>query len=121
MEITIIGTGKMARGIGTRALAAGHEVTLLGRERDKADALAGELGGKAKAGTVGDALSGDVVVLAVPYTALHGLVGDYGEQLDGRVVVDITNPVDFSTFEPIHPDAGSAAEEIAAARPRRRW
>jgi 3-hydroxyisobutyrate dehydrogenase-like beta-hydroxyacid dehydrogenase len=40
MEITIIGTGNMARGIATRALAGGHSVTLLGTERAKAQALA---------------------------------------------------------------------------------
>jgi NADPH-dependent F420 reductase len=118
MQITIIGTGNMARGIGTRALAAGHGVTLLDRERAKAEALAGELGGEATAGTVGDPLGDDIVVLAVPYAALPDVLARYGDQLEGRVVVDITNPMDFTTFEPIRPAAGSAAEEIAAARPR---
>ncbi len=32
MNTTIIGTGKMARGIGTRLVAAGHSVTLLSRD-----------------------------------------------------------------------------------------
>jgi 8-hydroxy-5-deazaflavin:NADPH oxidoreductase len=36
MEITIIGTGNMGRGIATRALAGGHTVTLLGTDADKA-------------------------------------------------------------------------------------
>ena len=45
MDITIIGTGNMARGIATRALAGGHAVTLLGTESGKAEALAGELAG----------------------------------------------------------------------------
>jgi 3-hydroxyisobutyrate dehydrogenase-like beta-hydroxyacid dehydrogenase len=39
MDITIIGTGNMARGIATRALGAGHVVTLLGTETEKAQAL----------------------------------------------------------------------------------
>ena len=41
MEITIIGTGNMARGIATRGLAGGHAHTLLGTDSDKAQALAG--------------------------------------------------------------------------------
>jgi 3-hydroxyisobutyrate dehydrogenase-like beta-hydroxyacid dehydrogenase len=45
MEITIIGTGNMARGIATRLLAAGHRVTLLGTSADKARELADELSG----------------------------------------------------------------------------
>ncbi|MGH2894896.1 MAG: NAD(P)-binding domain-containing protein [Solirubrobacteraceae bacterium] len=43
MEITIIGTGNMARNIAARALAGGHSVTLLGHEAGKAEALAGAL------------------------------------------------------------------------------
>ena len=68
MNITIIGTGNMARGNRhararrrARRHAAGH------RARRRPQALAGELSGDVRAGTVGDPLSGDVVVLAVPY------------------------------------------------------
>ena len=43
MDITIIGTGNMARGIATRALEGGHGVTVLGTDRAKAEALAAEL------------------------------------------------------------------------------
>jgi hypothetical protein len=64
MDITIIGTGNMGRGIATRALAGDHSVTLLGTETAKAEALAGELSGDVRAGQVGDPLAGDVVVLA---------------------------------------------------------
>jgi len=117
MDLTIIGTGNMARGIATRALAGGHGVTLLGTETQKAQALAGELSGDVGAGAVGDPLAGDVVVLAIPYPAVDDVLRRYGNQLDGKVVVDITNPVDFSTFQPLSVEAGSAAQEIAAARP----
>jgi 8-hydroxy-5-deazaflavin:NADPH oxidoreductase len=113
MQITIIGTGNMARGIGTRALAGGHDVTLVGTEPEKAQALAGELGGSARAG---ESIEGDVVVLAVPYAAAAGIVRTYGDQLDGKVVVDITNPVDLNTFEPLQVE-GSGAQQIAAAAP----
>src|SRR5215210_1880342 len=115
MQITIIGTGNMARGITTRALAGGHDVTLVGTEPAKAEALAGELGGSAKAG---DRVEGDVAVLAVPYAAARDVVAQYGDELAGKVIVDITNPVDLNTFEPLTPDAGSAAKEIADAAPQ---
>jgi predicted dinucleotide-binding enzyme len=117
MEITIIGTGNMARGIATRALAGGNAVTLLGHAPGKADALAGELSGDVRAGTVGDPISGDVVVLAVWYQALDDVLGRYGDQLDGKTVVDITNPVDLETYAPLTVDAGSAAQEIARKAP----
>jgi NADPH-dependent F420 reductase len=117
MDITIIGTGNMARGIAARALAGGHSVALRGREPGKAEALASELPGDVKAGTVGDPLSGEVVVLAIPYGAVDDVLRDYAGQLDGKVVVDITNPVDFSSFTPLTLDAGSAAQEIARKAP----
>ena len=109
MNITIIGTGNMARGIATRALAGGHAVTLLGHEPGEGQQLAGELSGNVRTGSVGDA-----VVLAIPYTAIDAVVGASSDQLSGKVVVDITNPVDFTSFTPLTVDAGSAAAEIAA-------
>jgi NADPH-dependent F420 reductase len=117
MDITIIGTGQMARGIATRVLAGGHAVTLLGTDNEKAQLLADELSGQVRAGQVGDPLASDVVVLAVWYTALDDVLGRYGDQLDGKVVVDITNPIDVDAFEPLKLEAGSAAQEIAAKAP----
>lgn len=119
MEITIIGTGNMARGIGTRAVAGGHDVTLLGTEQAHAEELAAELGGDSvKAGTVGDPIAGDVVVLAVWYPVSLEVVERYGDQLDGKVVVDITNPVDTETWDRLATTPGSSsAEEVAELVP----
>ena len=118
MNVAIIGTGNMGRGIATRLLAGGHEVTLLDREAGKSEELARELGDSVNAGTFGDPIAGEVVVLAVPYDAAVPLVQQYGEELSGKVVVDITNPVDFQTFEGlVTPPESSAAEEIAKAAP----
>jgi 8-hydroxy-5-deazaflavin:NADPH oxidoreductase len=114
MQVTIVGTGNMARGIATRALAGGHDVTLVGTDKGKAEALAGELGGSARAG---DGIDGELVVLAVPYDAVSDVLGTYGTDLNGKVLVDITNPVDFSTFQPLTLDAGSGAQAIAGEAP----
>jgi 8-hydroxy-5-deazaflavin:NADPH oxidoreductase len=117
MEITIIGTGNMARGIATRALAGGQSISLLGTETAKAQALADELSGDVRAGQVGDPLAGSVLVLAVWYAAVDDILGRYSDQLEGKVVVDITNPIDVDAFEPLELKAGSAAQEIAAKAP----
>jgi NADPH-dependent F420 reductase len=118
LDVTIIGTGNMGRSIATRLLAGGHQVTLLGRESAKSEELARELGGSVGAGTVGDPVAGEVVVFAVPYDAAAPLVRQYGEELSGKVVVDITNPVDWQTFDAlVTPPESSAAEEIQNAAP----
>src|SRR4051812_19735881 len=116
MQITIVGTGNMARGIATRALAGGHDVTIVGTERAKADSLASELGGNGSV-QAGDTVGGDLVVLAVPYAAAADVLEAHRDSLGGAVIVDITNPVDFSTFQPLSLEAGSAAQEIAGAAP----
>lgn len=119
MKVTIIGTGNMARGIATRLLAGGHEVTLLGTGAYKAEELAGKLGGFVGTGASGDPIEGEVVVLAVPYEAAAPLLQQYGESLSGKVVVDITNPVDWETLDGlVTPTDSSAAEEIQKAAPQ---
>lgn len=42
---------------------------------------------------------GDLVIMAVPYPALADLADQYGDQLAGKVVVDITNPLNFETWD----------------------
>ncbi len=105
-SITIIGAGTMGTAIAGLALAAGSEVQVLTRE-------ATDLDPRVSAGTVGDELKGDVVVLALPYGAVAEVVDLYGDRLDGKVVVDITNPLDFATFDAlVVPDGSSAAAQI---------
>jgi predicted dinucleotide-binding enzyme len=113
MDVTIIGTGNMARGIATRTLAGGHSVTLLGTAPEKAEALAAELDGDVRAGQGGE-LAGDVVVLAVWYQAVDDVLATYGDQLAAKVVVDITNPVDPETYAPLAVEEGSVSQHIAA-------
>jgi 8-hydroxy-5-deazaflavin:NADPH oxidoreductase len=66
----------------------------------------------------GATVNGDVVVLAVPYPALKDIVAQYGEQFAGKIVVDITNPLNFETFDSLVVAAdSSAAAELASALP----
>lgn len=117
-SVTILGAGGMARGIAIRALAGGNSVQLLDRDADRAAALAGDLGNGVSVGADGATPVGELVVLALPYEAATPLVRDYGEQLRGRVIVDITNPVDFASFDRlVVPADSSAAEEIAKVAP----
>ncbi|MHA3834627.1 NADPH-dependent F420 reductase [Terrabacter sp. AAH1] len=99
-RITIIGTGNMGQAIAGVFGKGGHSVQLLG-EADAATAV-----------------NGDVVVLAVPYGAVPSIVAERRDSLAGKVVVDITNPVNFETFDSlVVPADGSAAAEIAKQLP----
>jgi predicted dinucleotide-binding enzyme len=117
-NISIIGNGNMARGIATRALAAGLTVEILGQDQTKAKELAAKLGTGVTFGTTADAPQGGIVVLAVPFDAAKSVVSAYGDALAGKTVVDITNPVNFETFDSLVVEPGnSAAEEIAQLVP----
>jgi 8-hydroxy-5-deazaflavin:NADPH oxidoreductase len=113
MKVTIVGAGNMGRGIGTRAVAGGHEVDIVDRDPAEAQKLADELGGSATALEPGAAFGGEVVVLALYYPGVKDAVRQYADQLAGKVVVDITNPVDTETWDSLAtPPGTSSAEEV---------
>jgi len=91
-SISIIGSGNMARAIGTLALKGGNTVEITSRDPNKAGALVRALGDGATAGTWGVAPTGDIVILAVLFAGAVPVVRQYGEALAGKIVVDITNP-----------------------------
>jgi 8-hydroxy-5-deazaflavin:NADPH oxidoreductase len=118
MKVTIVGAGNMGRGIGTRVVAGGHEVEIVDRDPSDAGALAQELGGSASALDPGTPFGGEVVVFAVYYPGITEAVEQYTDQIAGKVVVDITNPVDTNTWDRLATAPGSSsAEEVAALVP----
>ena len=121
MDITIVGTGNMARGIGSRALAGGHNVTLVGKDEERAQEAASALEGSVQTAVSGDPVEGDLVVLAVYYSDARQAVEQYADQLAGRVVVDITNPVNESFDGLVVPPDGSATAELAKLAPEARF
>ena len=113
MKVTIVGAGNMGRGIGTRVVAGGNQVEIVDRDPTDAQKLAGELGDRATALDSAMPLSGDVVVFAVYYPGIKDAVRNYADQLTGKVVVDITNPVDTVTWDSLATAPGSSsAEEV---------
>jgi 8-hydroxy-5-deazaflavin:NADPH oxidoreductase len=118
MRITIVGAGNMGRGIGTRAVAGGHEVEIVDHDPAEAEKLASELGGSASALEPATPFGGEVVVLALYYPGIKDAAREYGDQLAGKVVVDISNPVDTQTWDRLATAPGtSAAEEVAEIVP----
>ena len=118
MKVTIIGAGNTGRAIATRAVAGGHEVEIADRDPAEARRLAKELGGSTTALDPGAPFGGESVVFAVYYPGIKDAVQQYADQLVGRVVVDITNPVDTNTWDSLATAPGrSAAEEVAELVP----
>lgn len=102
-HLSILGNGNMGQAIAAIVGKGGHNVQLLGSSDADTE------------------VTGDIVVLAVPYPAISDVIAKRGEQLSGKIVVDITNPLDFETFDSlVVPADSSAAAAIAAALPQSR-
>ena len=98
-NVTIFGTGNMGSAIAGVLASGCASVDHIGTDETRT-------------------ITGDVVILAVPYTALSAITAAYAEQLAGKIVVETTNPLDFSTFDSLVVAAGSSATaELAAALP----
>ena len=120
MNVTIIGSGNMGRGIGTRAVAGGHSVIFVDANPEVAAKAAADVKAAAKNGATVSAASldaelGDVVVLAVWYGTNIEIAKQLGTKLAGKIVVDIANPLN-STYDGLAtaPDS-SSAEDLAKA------
>ena len=127
MRIGILGTGDVGRALGTGFVELGHEVTMGSREagNEKAREWAASAGPRASTGTFADAAAfGELAVLATLWAGTENAIRIAGPQkLAGKVVIDATNPLDFSQGVPPrlavgHTDSGGEQVQrwLAGAR-----
>ncbi|MFI9112357.1 NADPH-dependent F420 reductase [Streptomyces venezuelae] len=148
MKIAVLGTGEVGRRLATKLVSLGHEVTMGSRTADNPEAAkwAEEHGGGATGGTGGEA-NGGTGAGPASGSAAHGTFADAAapaelvvnatgglvslavlesvgaDGLRGKVVVDVSNGLDFSEgFPPkvVTPDGGSVAEQLQKAFPEAR-
>lgn len=118
MSIGIIGAGNMGRSIATQLAKTSEAVTLTDRNTGKAEAVVVEIGADGvRAAEVSDTLASDVVVLALWYPGTTDFAGEHAAELDGKIVVDISNPLDESWVRLGIDPATSSAELLARQLP----
>jgi len=115
MNIGIIGAGNVGQALATASVRAGHAVTITSTTPDEAARVAATAGATAVASNRDVGMNADVVILAVPFDAVHTIVGELGAALDGKVLIDVTN-----RFAPEHLDGPSNAELIQQMAPNAR-
>lgn len=112
-NVTVIGFGSIGSAVAGIAVKAGSATQVLVRDPEKVEELAG-----ATIEKIGAPITGEVVVLALPYPAIAGVIEAYGPAaFAGKIVVDPSNPVDFETLDSVVAPGSSAAAEIAAQLP----
>src|SRR5580698_4723381 len=95
MKIATIGSGREGGALGTLFAKLGHPVLFSSLHPEELKDLVAAAGPTARAGTTADAVAfGDVIFLAVPYTAVEQIGQDFGSALAGkRLILDISNPI----------------------------
>lgn len=122
MRIAVVGgTGKEGQGLALGWARAGQELIIGSRVEERAvqaaEAINREVGGAVAIGTVNReaALAGEIVVLTVPYDAHEKTLLDIREAVRGKILVDVTVPVDPEKPRRLRiPPGGSATEEAQA-------
>jgi NADPH-dependent F420 reductase len=118
------GTGALGMGLACRFAAAGVRVVVGSRSPERARAAATTLARSARgavsgAGNEEAARAGDVVIVAIPWSAHGPLLAALAEALLGKIVVDCVNPLEFDEHGayPLRVPEGSAAQQAAALLP----
>jgi 8-hydroxy-5-deazaflavin:NADPH oxidoreductase len=97
MKVGVLGSGEVAKALGSGFLAAGHEVRLGTRHPDRPELVGWKkkAGANASVGSFSDAASfGEIVVLATHGTSTVEAIRSAGvARFDGKVVIDATNPI----------------------------
>lgn len=116
MKVTIIGAGNMGSAFVKQLVRAGHEVSVTARDSAKAAQVAAAYPGAKAVAVAGAANGADAVVLATGYGDAAAALQAVGN-LQGKVVIDITNPLTADYMGLTLGHSSSAAEEIAKAVP----
>lgn len=94
VKIGIVGSGRIGGTLGRIWADAGHAVMFSSLDLEHDKKLAAEVGANASAGTSRQAAAfGEVLLVAVPYSALPAVGKDLGELLKGKIVIDASNPI----------------------------
>ena len=121
MTTAIIGIGKIGGAVARHLVGGGESVVLAATDQSHVEALAGELGPLARAASVEDAIAdGDAVVFAVWLDTMRELIPQHARLLEGKVVVDPSNPIGFDESGQLFrtlPEGQSAGSVVAALLP----
>ncbi|TMF79484.1 MAG: prephenate dehydrogenase/arogenate dehydrogenase family protein [Chloroflexi bacterium] len=117
MKIGIIGSGNVGKALAAAGTRAGHTVTLSARSPEKAQEAAKATNSHAAGSNQEAVKDADLVVLAVPADKVDDVVGSLASELDGKVIVDVTNRVDVKDPGQVL-DGSSMAEHIQKRAPK---
>ena len=116
MKFAIIGSGNVGTSVARGVTGAGHDVMVADLSEDGLTAIA-EAAPVQTTTSNREAVSGaDAVVLAVPFGAVQGIAAELRDDLAGKIVIDVTNPL-AADLSGLAINGTSAAELVQRAAP----
>lgn len=118
MKIGIIGSGNMGGSLAKIWANKGHEILITSTSPEETKQVVESIGKNVKMGTTREAAHfGDAVVFAFPYSSLEDVISK-GGSFDGKVIIDLINPLTDDALGLLMGHSTSAAEEISKLLPK---
>jgi 8-hydroxy-5-deazaflavin:NADPH oxidoreductase len=121
MKTAIIGLGNIGKQVALNLIAGGQDVIVADHGPTKAQEFAKASNGKARAVSVAAAIDeGDVIIFAIYFDAIKGLLAEYRKKLVGKIIVDPSNPIapdGSGGFNKLIPQDQSSGQILAALLP----
>lgn len=118
MRYAIIGSGNAGTAIARAATDAGHDVVVSSVNEGSLSTLADQVAGvTTTTDSVHAVAEADVVALAVPFHVVEDLVSGLADHLNGKIVIDATNPLAADLSGLVTDTGPSGAERVQAAAP----
>lgn len=114
MDVAIIGAGNVGSALAASSVAAGHTVTLTSRDYENAQTAASQAGARVVRTNLEAVETAEAVVLAVPWSAIEEVLGELGDALNGKIVVDVTNRLNME-------DPGAAMDGSSNSEQIQTW
>jgi NADPH-dependent F420 reductase len=117
MKVAIIGSGNVGKALAGAATKAGHTVTLAAHDPKHAEDAANATSSRAAKSNQEAVKDADLIVLAVPADKVDEVVASLASELDGKVIIDVTNRVNMTDPGQVL-DGSSTAERIQKKAPK---
>jgi NADPH-dependent F420 reductase len=93
MKVAIIGAGNVGTALADATTGAGHDVTVSAPTDEEFEDLTKHVDVQTTTSNKEAVQGADIVVLAIPFSAVEGVVGEIAGDVSGKIVIDATNPL----------------------------
>lgn len=94
VKVAVIGLGNIGKVVASNLVKGKRDVIVADKTFAKARDLADQLGTRVTPAEIGDAIqAADIVILAVYFAAIKELFVKYATELEGKIIVDPSNPI----------------------------